>query len=156
VPASFTTCQPGLCLLCNQFPVSLPPRSNSKTQLSRVTKSERTLKKVPAEGPSTKANTSKKSPPKRRKISRNNPSQCENNTAGLAIFPDELLLEILSYCPDAEPKDDFVVDVHFVRRETLMALSQTCRNLRRFVRSCMAPDRSVSRSPSQAVLFACV
>jgi len=43
-----------------------------------------------------------KKPSKCRKILEDTPSpQCENTT-GLAIFPDELLLEILSYYPECE------------------------------------------------------
>jgi hypothetical protein len=64
--------------------------------------------------------------------------QCENTT-GLALFPDELLLEILSYYPECEldPNEEYSkqdADAQFARREALIALSQTCRNLRRFLR----------------------
>ena len=61
------------------------------------------------------------------------------NTTGLAILPDELLLEILSYYSESEsdPKEEYTkeeADAHFARRERLIALSQSCRNLRRFLR----------------------
>jgi hypothetical protein len=60
------------------------------------------------------------------------------NTTGLPIFPAELLLEILSYyesIPDPDPNEDYHqkdADAHFAHRERLIALSQTCRNLRLF------------------------
>lgn len=60
------------------------------------------------------------------------------NTTGLPMFPAELLLEILSYCesdPDPALDEEYNkkdADAHFANRERLMALSQTCRNLRLF------------------------
>lgn len=90
---------------------------------------------VPETGPPS--NASNKSS-RRRKLP-GSPSPVRENTTGLAILPDELLLEILSYYPESEPdpneeysKED--ADAHFARRERLITLSQTCRNLRRFLR----------------------
>ncbi|CAA7267730.1 unnamed protein product [Cyclocybe aegerita] len=60
------------------------------------------------------------------------------NTKGLAIFPDELLLEILSYFPPAVLttreyyQED--LDAQAARSEVLDALCQICSNLRRFFR----------------------
>ena len=58
---------------------------------------------------------------------------------GLAIFPHELL-EIMSYYPEKEldlnelySNVKMGVDAHFAHCERLIALSQTCRNLRRFL-----------------------
>jgi len=83
-------------------------------------------------------NASKK-PSKRRRSFNDSPISERENTTGLGTLPDELLLEILSYYPESEPgpneeytKED--ADAHFARRERLTALSQTCRNLRRFLR----------------------
>ena len=118
--------------------------TNSRSQPPRVAK----LKRTPdtREGPlvevaSTKANlNASKKRSKRRKISKDTASPARENNSGLAIFPDELLLEILSYYPESEIDPNRVCieadndpDIHFVRRETLNALSQTCRNLRRFL-----------------------
>ncbi|KDR79836.1 hypothetical protein GALMADRAFT_241923 [Galerina marginata CBS 339.88] len=68
-----------------------------------------------------------------------------DNAKGLPALPDELLLEIMS--PYPVPKlDPLLKDIqnrlavaeeankHSKRRDTLTALSQTCRNLRRFFR----------------------
>jgi len=78
-----------------------------------------------------------KKPSKRRRILKGGSER--RNTTGLATLPDELLLEILSYYPESEPdpKEEYgkeEADAHFARRERLIALSQTCRNLRRFLR----------------------
>jgi len=99
----------------------------------------RTLKKALDASPeAVVAVTVSKKTPKRSKTYEDTASSERENTTGLAIFPDELLLEILSYYPDHEPElnDDIVrdADAHFARRERLIALSQTCRNLRRFLR----------------------
>jgi hypothetical protein len=77
-------------------------------------------------------------------VSKKHPKRCETsspereNTTGFAILPDELLLEILSYYPDSEHELNEDIgknaDAHFARRERLIALSQTCKNLRRFLR----------------------
>ncbi|KAF8968948.1 hypothetical protein BDZ97DRAFT_1754896 [Flammula alnicola] len=60
------------------------------------------------------------------------------NTSGLPVFPDELLLEVLSYYPGtskATLKSDAIdVNARLARREALNSLSQTCRNLRKFFR----------------------
>ncbi|KDR85673.1 hypothetical protein GALMADRAFT_234678 [Galerina marginata CBS 339.88] len=60
------------------------------------------------------------------------------NSSGLAIFPDELLLEILGHYPEIPfptvEQQEFNANDHIARRETLLALSKTCRNLRRFFR----------------------
>ncbi|KAF8968405.1 hypothetical protein BDZ97DRAFT_1916239 [Flammula alnicola] len=60
------------------------------------------------------------------------------NTSGLSVFPDELLLEILSYYPGASgtnlQSDCIDVNARVARREALDSLSQTCRNLRKFFR----------------------
>ncbi|KDR68728.1 hypothetical protein GALMADRAFT_146075 [Galerina marginata CBS 339.88] len=61
------------------------------------------------------------------------------NTSGLATFPDELLLEVMSYyppipLPTVEPQPPIDADAQIERRETLAALSHTCSNLRRFFR----------------------
>ncbi|KDR79820.1 hypothetical protein GALMADRAFT_1165011 [Galerina marginata CBS 339.88] len=66
------------------------------------------------------------------------------NTRGLPMLPDELLLEIMSFLP---PKSDLLsmeltdprdlaqdASDYAAKRDTLMALTQTCRNLRRFFR----------------------
>jgi len=95
----------------------------------------------PSVGASRKANAPKK-PSKRSKICEDTASPERENTTGLAILPDELLLEILSYYPDgtAEVHEDHTrmdlvdANAHFARRERLIALSQMCRNLRRFLR----------------------
>lgn len=84
------------------------------------------------------ANASKK-PAKRRRIFDDAPISERENTTGLAILPDELLLEILSYYPESEPDlneeySEEDANAHFSRRERLTVLSQTCRNLRRFLR----------------------
>ena len=69
------------------------------------------------------------------------PNPEHENTAGLAIFPDELLLEILSYYPESEldlkmnsEYSKEAAEAQLERRERLIALSQTCRNLRWFLR----------------------
>ncbi|KDR79821.1 hypothetical protein GALMADRAFT_153580 [Galerina marginata CBS 339.88] len=66
------------------------------------------------------------------------------NTNGFPMLPDELLLEIMSFYP---PKSDLLsmepndyralaqdASEYAVKRDTLIALAQTCRNLRRFCR----------------------
>ncbi|KIM45480.1 hypothetical protein M413DRAFT_341656 [Hebeloma cylindrosporum] len=109
---------------------------------SKSSRASRKLKQVLDTEEVPPANTASKKPSKRCKAS-NDTSTLSNgpereNTSGLAIFPDELLLEILSYYPDSEPElnEDTGrdADAHFARRERLIALSQTCRNLRRFLR----------------------
>ena len=104
--------------------------TSSKSQSSR---SSRRLKQAPSE----EGNVSRKHPKRHKTSGDTSSSKCETTT-GLAIFPDELLLEILSYYPDNEPdlNEDIGrdADAHFARRERLIALSQTCRNLRRFLR----------------------
>jgi len=58
-----------------------------------------------------------------------------NSKFGLLNLPDELLLEILSHYPssfDLTSSSD--IDQHLARRDTLCALSQTCRKLWRFFR----------------------
>ena len=107
---------------------STPPKSKSKrSQAPR--KSKKILPKAPP---------ASKKPSKRTKLSGLDTDSKRQNTSGLAILPDELLLEVLSYYPDSKPevseynrKD---ADAHFSRRERLIALSETCRNLRRFLR----------------------
>ncbi|KDR79823.1 hypothetical protein GALMADRAFT_1165105 [Galerina marginata CBS 339.88] len=67
------------------------------------------------------------------------------NTKGLPVLPDELLLEIMSWYP--VPQADLVsaeitdyralaqnASEHAARRDTLVALSQTCSSLKRFFR----------------------
>ncbi|KAJ3501529.1 hypothetical protein NLJ89_g9298 [Agrocybe chaxingu] len=60
------------------------------------------------------------------------------NTKGIAVFPDELLLEILSYFPPTALttreyyQED--LDAQAARSEVLDALCQVCSNLRRFFR----------------------
>ncbi|CAA7267729.1 unnamed protein product [Cyclocybe aegerita] len=60
------------------------------------------------------------------------------NMSGLPVFPDELLLEILSHYPPLPLStvefNNAVVDASVTRREVLQALTQTCSNLRRFFR----------------------
>ncbi|KDR77409.1 hypothetical protein GALMADRAFT_245602 [Galerina marginata CBS 339.88] len=66
----------------------------------------------------------------------------EVNAKGFPTMPDELLLEIMSHCPkprdviSTEATEDRAEDamVYAMRRDMLLALSQTCRNLRRFFR----------------------
>ncbi|KDR77413.1 hypothetical protein GALMADRAFT_245606 [Galerina marginata CBS 339.88] len=65
-----------------------------------------------------------------------------DNTRGFPTFPDELFLEVLSYLPMprdfvSTPATEYrAADAieHTTRRDTLLALSQTCRSLRRFFR----------------------
>lgn len=57
------------------------------------------------------------------------------NTKGLPIFPDELLLEIISYYPVTPiryTRHPDIIDRQNIRHRALYALSQTCVNLRRF------------------------
>jgi len=117
---------------------SAPPKSRSK-RLQAPRKLKKPL--ATSEEEISRANVAKR-PSKRQKIS-NPVTQSQElakreNTSGLAILPDELLLEVLSYYPDSKlevgqysRKD---ADAHFSRRERLIALSETCRNLRRFLR----------------------
>jgi hypothetical protein len=110
------------------------PSRSSKSQRSRKVK--KALKSAaPEKVPPANAS---KNPSKRRRF-KDAPSPERENATGLAILPDELLLEILSYYPESEPdpneeysRED--ADAHFARRERLITLSQTCRNLRRFLR----------------------
>jgi len=109
--------------------------TSCKSQESRVS---RTLKQALDTSPEeVVAVTASKKTPKRCKTFEDTASPERENTTGLATFPDELLLEILSYYPDSEPElnEDVArdADAHFARRERLIALSQTCRNLRRFL-----------------------
>jgi len=119
---------------------STPPKSRSK-RLQAPRKLKKPL--ATSEKEISPDNVAKK-PSKRRKISKPDTAQSpeklakRENTSGLAILPDELLLEVLSYYPDSKlevgqysRKD---ADAHFSRRERLIALSETCRNLRRFLR----------------------
>ncbi|CAA7267739.1 unnamed protein product [Cyclocybe aegerita] len=66
------------------------------------------------------------------------PSTKGINSSGLAIFPDELLLEIMSYYPALPLPSAGIssndIDLSVARRELLLALSGTCSNLRRFFR----------------------
>ena len=114
---------------------STPPKSKSRSKRRQASRnSNKTLPTSPEEAP----HASKK-PSKRNKLPElDTPDSRRQNTSGLAILPDELLLEVLSYYPDSKPevseysrKD---ADAHFSRRERLIALSETCRNLRRFLR----------------------
>ncbi len=67
------------------------------------------------------------------------------NTHGLPVFPDELLLEIISYfnIPPPAPSPSVVAVLRgssvpmsrFEGREALISLSETCRNLRKSLRS---------------------
>ena len=57
----------------------------------------------------------------------------EKNTNGFLDLADELLLEILSYFPPVPLSHDCYQPTR-LRRETLLALSQTCSRLRRFYR----------------------
>lgn len=107
---------------------STPPKSKPKRS-----QAPRKAKKILPEAP-----PAAKKPSKRAKLSGLDTDSKPQNTSGLAILPDELLLEVLSYYPDSKPevseysrKD---ADAHFSRRERLIALSETCRNLRRFLR----------------------
>jgi hypothetical protein len=107
---------------------STHPRSKPKRS-----QAPRKSKKILPEAP-----PAAKKPSKRTKLSGLDTDSKRQNTSGLAILPDELLLEVLSYYPDSKPevseysrKD---ADAHFSRRERLIALSETCRNLRRFLR----------------------
>ncbi|KAF8816673.1 hypothetical protein BYT27DRAFT_7127516 [Phlegmacium glaucopus] len=65
------------------------------------------------------------------------------NTKGLPILPDELYLEILSYYPVSQFRQD---PNHSVRRQVLFALSQTSTNLRRFFLCYLWERIEVSRS----------
>jgi len=60
------------------------------------------------------------------------------NTTGLAVLPDELLLEILSHLPllpapsdDHSPNDAMA---YVQQRDVFLALSMSCQHLRRFFR----------------------
>ncbi|KAJ3507236.1 hypothetical protein NLJ89_g6419 [Agrocybe chaxingu] len=61
------------------------------------------------------------------------PSPKGINNSGLAIFPDELLLEIMSYYPalplPSDSLSSYDIDLSVTRRELLLALSGTCSNL---------------------------
>ena len=60
------------------------------------------------------------------------------NTTGLPAFPDELLAEVLFQLPTVPlPTIEIILQdakTHILRQKTLLALSQTCSNLRRFFR----------------------
>ncbi len=60
------------------------------------------------------------------------------NTSGLAILPDELLLEIVSYLPSlpapSEKHNSKDAMAYVKQRDLLHALSKSCRHLRRFFR----------------------
>jgi len=60
------------------------------------------------------------------------------NNGGLPTLPDELLLELLSYYPPiplpAFSDEDIDTAAHIARRDTLLALSRSSSNLRRFFR----------------------
>ena len=61
------------------------------------------------------------------------------NRLGLPIFPNELLLEIISHLniPPPLPSSSVTVTIvpnPFERREALISLSETCRSLRKFLR----------------------
>ena len=108
----------------------------SRSQGSR--KVEKALESSAPEKVLSPADTSKK-PSKRRRDSNDSPISERENMNRLATLPDELLLEILSYYPESKPgpNEEYSkenADAHFARRERLIALSQTCRNLRRFLR----------------------
>ena len=76
-----------------------------------------------------------------RKQRKNAPSEPEKrgiNTSGLAVLPNELLLEIVSYLPSLpalsgnhEYKDAMA---YMKQRDLFLALSMSCRHLRRFFR----------------------
>ena len=66
------------------------------------------------------------------------PEKRDVNTSGLAVLPDELLLEILSHLPslpapseDHSPNDAMA---YVQQRDVFLALSITCQHLRRFFR----------------------
>ena len=82
-------------------------------------------------------------PRKQRKAdSKNTPSEPEKrgiNTSGLAVLPDELLLEIESYLPSLpapsgtlSSSEDAMAYVQ--QRDLFLALSMSCRRLRQFFR----------------------
>jgi hypothetical protein len=109
--------------------------TSSKSQGSRVSsRLKRVLDNAPEDVPPP--NVSKKHPKRCETSDTSSPER--ENTTGFAILPDELLLEILSYYPDSEHELNEDIgknaDAHFARRERLIALSQTCKNLRRFLR----------------------
>lgn len=60
----------------------------------------------------------------------------QHGTNTVATFPDELLVEIWSHLPNVPlPTIEYVpqdAKDHVVRQQTLLALSWTCSNLRRF------------------------
>ena len=65
------------------------------------------------------------------------------NRLGLSVFPDELLLEIISHLniPPPPASSSVTAPVHetsvpsrFERQEALISLSETCRSLRKFLR----------------------
>ena len=60
------------------------------------------------------------------------------NTSGLAVLPDELLLEIVSYLPSPpalSKKHEYQDAVAYMQqRDLFLALSVTCRRLRQFFR----------------------
>ena len=71
---------------------------------------------------------SKKTEPERRGV----------NTSGLAVIPDELLLEIVSYLPSppapSESHEYRYAVAYMQQRDLFLALSVTCRRLRQFFR----------------------
>ena len=111
----------------------------SKSQGSRVSsRLKRVLDNPPEEVPP--ANVSKKHP-KCCKTSEDTSSPERENMTGLAILPDELLLEILSYYLDSEPELNEDIgknaDAHFARRERLKESTSISSSI------CMAPDWGV-------------
>ncbi|KAJ3508762.1 hypothetical protein NLJ89_g5577 [Agrocybe chaxingu] len=84
---------------------------------------------------STRIKRSKRSPTPEEEIFC---SERGTNSTGLAVLPDELLLEILSYYPPlphpTSRNNRVNAQAHIERRERLLALSRTCSNLRRFFR----------------------
>jgi len=66
------------------------------------------------------------------------PEKRGGNTSGLAVLPDELLLEIVSHLPslpapseDHSPNDAMA---YVQQRDVFLALSMSCQHLRRFFR----------------------
>ena len=92
-----------------------------------------------------------KEPSKHHKIFKDTPSpECENPN-GLATLLDELLLGIISYDPESnldlnEGYSKTEANAHFSRRERLVALSQRCRNIRRFLHPYVTANRGVCHS----------
>ncbi|KDR79842.1 hypothetical protein GALMADRAFT_136434 [Galerina marginata CBS 339.88] len=98
----------------------------------------------PHSPPTKSSNKVKSNKPKRGKAGIED-APIGENTKGLPVLPDELLLEIMSWYP--VPQADIVsaetsdyralaqnASEHAARRDTLVALSQTCSRLKRFFR----------------------